>query len=140
MNLKHKAGDVMYASVAQAFSSTVQPFVLSGATSPKDQVEYKQPYLKEAQAADLIERVIDAYVKNAGTAPDRAVIHKTSRYHPEKAQGFNSGLRRVAAIDLFWLGQTGFLLVKKGTQEVWRDTWVDVDGRENYLLTTGYVP
>lgn len=113
---------------------------MRGATIPKDQVEYKQPYLKEAQAADLIERVIEAYVKNAGTVPDRVVIHKTSRYHAEEAKGFNSGLSKVAAIDLVWLGQTGFRLVKKGTQEVWRGTWVDVDGRENYLFTTGYVP
>ncbi|MFT7775352.1 hypothetical protein [Roseateles sp.] len=139
-HLKRKAGDVMYASVAQAFSSTVQPFVLRGATIPKDQVEYKQPYLKQAQAADLIDRVIDAYVKNAGTVPDRVVVHKTSRYHAEEADGFNAGLSKAAAIDLVWLGQTGFRLVKKGSQEVWRGTWVDVDGRENYLFTTGYVP
>lgn len=139
-HLKRKTGDVMYASVAQAFSSTVQPFVLRGATIPKDQLHFKQPYLKQAQAADLIDRVIDAYVKHAGTAPDRVVIHKTSRYHDEEAEGFNVGLDKVPAIDLIWLGQTGFRLVKKGSQEVWRGTWVDVDGRENYLFTTGYVP
>lgn len=139
-HLKRKAGDVMYASVAQAFSSTVQPFVLRGATIPKDQVSNKQPYLKEEQAADLIERVIEAYARNSGTVPDRVVLHKTSRYHEEEAAGFYAGLERVPAIDLVWLGQTGFRLVKKGAQEVWRGTWVDVDGRDNYLFTTGYVP
>lgn len=140
-HLKRKAGDLMYASVAQAFSSTVQPFVLRGATVPRDQVDRnKQPYLKENQAADLIERVIDAYERNSGTLPDRVVVHKTSRYHHEEATGLFTGESRVPAIDLIWLGQTGFRLVKKGTEEVWRGTWVDVDGRENFLFTTGFVP
>lgn len=139
-HLKRKAGDLMYASVAQAFSSTVQPFVLRGATIPSDQVENKQPYLKEDQAADLISRVIEAYERNSGTLPDRIVIHKTSRYHDEEAAGFYSGIAKVPAVDLVWLGQTGLRLVKKGTQEVWRGTWVDVDGREQYLFTTGFVP
>lgn len=139
-HLKRKAGNLMYASVAQAFSSTVQPFVLRGATIPRDQVEYKQPYLKTGQAADLISRVIEAYQRNSGTLPDRIVIHKTSRYHAEEAEGFNSGLTRVPAIDLVWLGQTGLRLVKKGSQEVWRGTWVDVDGHDHYLFTTGFVP
>lgn len=139
-HLKRRAGNLMYASVAQAFSSTVQPFVLRGATIPRDQVDFKQPYLKKAEAADLIERVIDAYLQNSGTLPDRIVIHKTSRYHEEEAAGFDAGLSRVPAIDLIWLAQTGFRMVKKGTQEVWRGTWVDVDDRDHYLFTTGYVP
>jgi hypothetical protein len=138
--LKRQAGDLVYASVAQAFSSTVQPFVLKGASIPQNQVRYRQPYLTEAQASDMIHRVIEAYETHAGVKPDRLVIHKTSRYQDEEALGFKAALQTVPAIDLIWLAQTGFRLVKKGAEEVWRGTLVEVDKRHHYLFTTGFVP
>lgn len=138
--LKRQTGDIIYASVAQAFSSTVQPFVLKGAHVPPDQVRYRQPYLNTEQAHDLIRRVIESYEMLAGVKPDRVVIHKTSRYQEEEIEGFRSALGLVPAMDLIWLAPTGFRLVKKGSEEAWRGTLVDVDGRDHYLFTTGFVP
>ncbi len=137
--LKRQTGDIIYASVAQAFSSTVQPFVLKGASIPREQVRNRQPYLSKEQAQELICRVIEAYENLAGVKPDRVVIHKTSRYQDEEAAGFRYALELVPAMDLVWLAQTGFRLVKKGSDEVWRGTLVDVEGRDQYLFTTGFV-
>jgi hypothetical protein len=139
-HLKRQGGDLMYASVAQAMSSTGQPFVLKGTTVPSHQIRHKQPYLTEVQASDLIRRVIDAYEGHAGVKPDRVVIHKTSRYQLEEMDGFRSAMQSVPAVDLIWLSQTGFRLVKKGAEEVWRGTLVDVEGRDHYLFSTGFVP
>lgn len=139
-HLKRQGGDVMYASVAQAFSTTVLPFVLRGAVLGRDQLRRRQPYLTESQSADLITRVIKAYEDLAGVRPDRVVVHKTSRYQPEEVAGFEVGRTLVPAIDLIWLAQTGFRLVKKGVDEVWRGTLVNVNDADHYLFTTGFVP
>lgn len=69
---------------------------MRGATIPKDQVEYKQPYLKEAQAADLIERVIEAYVKNAGRlAPDFKTI---ADFRRDNGKGIRNVCRRFVML------------------------------------------
>ena len=54
-HLKRSEGDIVYASVAQAFSSEIEPFALKGATLPHDQKRDKQPYLtaQQANAASL---------------------------------------------------------------------------------------
>lgn len=139
-HLKRQGGDVMYASVAQAFSTTVLPFVLRGAVLGSDQIRNRQPYLTESQSADLVTRLVQTYEDLAGVRPDRVIIHKTSRYQQEEMAGFGRVRDLVPAMDLIWLGQTGFRLVKKGTEEVWRGTLVSVNDAEHYLFTTGYVP
>jgi hypothetical protein len=139
-HLKRQGSDLMYASVAQAFSTSVLPFVLRGAVIGRDQLRRRQPYLTEAQSADLITRLVAAYKDFAGVSPDRVVVHKTSRYQKEEIAGFARAKELVPAMDLIWLGQTGFRLVKKGTDEVWRGTLVDVNETDHYLFTTGFVP
>lgn len=116
------------------------PFVLRGALIGRDQLRRRQPYLTEAQSSDLVTRLVTAYQDLAGVTPDRLVIHKTSRYQREEIAGFSRARELVPAMDLIWLGQTGFRLVKKGTDEVWRGTLVDVNETDHYLFTTGFVP
>jgi hypothetical protein len=140
-HLKRRAGEIVYASVAQAFANEVEPYTLKGASISPDQKLDKQPYLNERQAADLIDQVIEAYVHQAGTPPTRIVIHKTSRYAPDEEAGFrNAALQRVSACDLIWLSETSFRLLRKGMQEPWRGTLCSVGPAEHYLFTTGYVP
>lgn len=139
-HLKRQGGDVIYASVAQAFSTTVLPFVLRGATLARNQVRNRQPYLTEEQSAELIRRVIQAYEDHAGVRPDRVIVHKTSRYQEEELKGFEAARELVPAMDLIWFSQTGFRLVKKGHEEPWRGTIVDVNNTDHFLFTTGFVP
>jgi hypothetical protein len=139
-HLKRREGDVVYASVAQAFSSDVEPFALKGATLPHDQRHNRQPYMTERQAADLINDVLDKYKELAGVAPARVVVHKTTMYHAEEEAGFRGAAEaRVPVCDLIWMRSTAFRLIRRGTQEPWRGTLCSV-GDETYLFTSGYVP
>lgn len=140
-HLKRRSGDLVYASVAQAFSTEVEPFTLKGASVPHNQTTPdKRPYLKAEQAARLTEDVLKQYTERAGSAPARVVIHKTSRYQPDEEIGFReSALSRVADCDLVWLSPTGFRLLRRGMREPLRGTLCTVASINSYLFTTGYV-
>lgn len=140
-HLKRRSGDIVYASVAQAFSSDIEPFALKGASIPHDQVRNKHPYLEIEQAKSLMEKVITEYQAHAGDRPSRVVVHKTSRYQPEEETGFRTALlKEVALCDLVWLRPTGFRLLRRGQREPDRGTLCSIGDTHNYLFTTGYVP
>lgn len=139
-HLKKRAGSLVYASVAQAFSSDVEPFTLKGATIDHNQREDRQPYLNSEQAAALLKNVVDQYEGRAGVLPSRIVIHKTTTYHAQEEEGFRAAARgRVPACDMLWLRSTSFRLIRKGLQEPWRGTLCTV-GADSYLFTSGFVP
>lgn len=138
-HMKRGADNLVYASVAQAFSTEVEPFALKGATIPKDQRRNKQPYLTQEQAEGLLEDVLTGYEARAGVLPSRVVIHKSSAYAPEEEEGFQrAASKKVPACELVWIRSTPFRLVKKGTQEPARGTLCTV-GEEHFLFTSGYV-
>jgi hypothetical protein len=139
-HLKKGTGSLVYASVAQAFSTDVEPFALKGATIDHEQRVDRQPYLKSEQAAALMRDVLDQYEARAGVLPSRIVVHKTTMYQPEEERGFRDAAKgRVPTCDLIWMRSTPFRLVRKGTQEPWRGTLCTV-GTETYLFTSGFVP
>lgn len=139
-HLKRREGDMVYASVAQAFSNEIEPFALKGSTLSHDQRRHRQPYLNERQATDLMNDVLAKYEDLAGVLPGRIVVHKTSLYQPEEESGFRSAAEaRIPVCDLVWLRSTAFRLIRKGTQEPWRGTLCTV-GEDSYLFTSGYVP
>jgi hypothetical protein len=138
-HLKRREGDVVYASLAQAFSNEIEPFALKGALVPHDQRRDRQPYLTDEQAAGLMTEVLDKYEALAGSPPTRVVVHKTSIYQPEEEMGFRAAAARIPACDLVWMRSTAFRLIRKGMQEPWRGTLCTC-GKESYLFTMGYVP
>lgn len=140
-HLKRRSGDLVYASVAQAFSTEVEPFTLKGASVRHDQVTIdKRPYLNEGQASDLVQRVLKKYQVMAGETPARLVIHKTSHYEPGELAGFRgTALSTVASCDLIWLAPTGFRLLRRGMQPPARGTLCKLAEQRHYLFTTGYV-
>jgi hypothetical protein len=139
-HLKKRAGSLVYASVAQAFSTDVEPFTLKGATIDHQQREDRQPYLRSDQAYALLHDVIDQYEARAGMLPSRIVVHKTTTYHEQEEKGFRDAMRgRVPTCDLIWIRSTPFRLVRKGLQEPWRGTLCTI-GSEHYLFTSGFVP
>lgn len=138
-HLKRREGDIVYASVAQAFSTEIEPFALKGSLLPHDQRRDRQPYLTEEQAACLMSEVLDRYEHLTGILPARVVVHKTSTYQPEEERGFRGAAEaRLPACDLVWLRSTAFRLIRKGMQEPWRGTLCTI-GTEHYLFTSGYV-
>jgi len=140
-HLKRRSGDLVYASVAQAFSNQLEPFALRGDTVPKEQTRNKQPYLTTDQATVLAHRVIGEYkTRTGGSLPTRLVVHKTSRYEPEEVKGFRDEvLSSVPACDLVSLAPTGFRLLRRGVEAPERGTLCTVEDSNHYLFTTGYV-
>jgi hypothetical protein len=140
-HLKRRSGDLVYASVAQAFSADVEPFTLKGASVRHDQVTVdKRPYLKAGQAEELVERVLKRYHSMTGEVPARVVIHKTSRYEPDELIGFrNTALKKIASCELVWLAPTGFRLLRRGMQPPHRGTICNLGENRHYLFTSGYV-
>ena len=133
-------GDMVYTSVAQVFSSEIEPFALRGTTVPHDQRRARQPYLTENQAGVLMDEVLDTYQHLTGVLPSRVVVHKTSLYQPEEEKRFRRSIEaRVSGCDLVWMRSTAFRLIRRGTQEPWRSTLCTI-GDERYLFTSGYVP
>lgn len=138
-HLKRREGDIVYASVAQAFSNEIEPFALKGSTIPRDQRRGRQPYLDEDQARTLIQEVVRKYEYFSGLTPTRIVIHKTSMYQPEEEAGFRSiAHTKVPVCDLVWIRPTALRLVRKGMQEPWRGTLCTI-GADSFLFTMGYV-
>lgn len=139
-HLKRRSGSLVYASVAQAFSTQVEPFALKGAMLDYEQRRDRHPYLNDGQASALMQDVLDQYEARAGVLPSRVVVHKTTMYQPEEELGFRAAIQgRVPAFDLVWMRSTPFRLVRKGTQEPWRGTLCTV-GEDTYLFTSGFVP
>lgn len=139
-HMKKRGGHLVYASVAQAYSTDVQPFALKGASIDHEQRRNRQPYLSESQSRSLLNDVLDEYETRAGVRPDRVVVHKTTNYQPEEESGFRDAAQdRVSACDLIWLRNTPFRAVRKGTEEPWRGTLCRLD-EHSYLFTGGYVP
>jgi hypothetical protein len=140
-HLKRRSGDLVYASLAEAFSNDTEPFALKGTSIPRSQTRIKQPYLLEEQATALVEKVVDGYKRRVGSRPTRVVVHKTSHYQPEEQDGFRKGLlAQVAMCDLVWMAPTRFRLLRRGMREPLRGTLCTVEDRDHYLFTTGFVP
>ncbi|WP_299631770.1 hypothetical protein [uncultured Roseobacter sp.] len=139
-HMKKRGGHLVYASVAQAYSTDIEPFAIKGANIDHNQKRDRQPYLDEDQASGLMEQILNEYEKRAGVSPDRVVVHKTTHYQPEEETGFRKVADgRIANCDLVWLRNTSFRVVRKGTEEPWRGTLCSLD-QHDYLFTSGYVP
>ncbi|MEI9421214.1 hypothetical protein O7A70_08550 [Mesorhizobium sp. Cs1299R1N1] len=139
-HMKKRSGHLVYASVAQAYSTDVEPFAMKGANIDYEQRRDRQPYLNEGQAKALLEDVLAQYSDRAGVMPDRVVIHKTTGYQLEELDGFRKAAKdRVATVDCVWMRSTAFRMVRKGLEEPWRGTLCTLMD-QSYLFTGGYVP
>lgn len=139
-HLKRRGGDILYASLAQAFSTDTEPFALKGETLPDRQVRDKQPYLMPGQAENIVMKVIAQFRARTGTNPTRVVIHKSSMFQPEETDGFLSGCgSSIPSCEMIWLRPSGFRLIRKGKNEVERGMLASVEDEKLYLFTTGYV-
>lgn len=139
-HLKRRGGDILYASLAQAFSTDTEPFALKGETLPDRQVRDKQPYLMPEQAESIVKRVVSQFKSRTGTNPSRVVIHKSSTFQPEEIDGFLAGCgSAVPSCEMIWMRPTGFRLIRKGNTEVERGMFASVEDEKLYLFTTGYV-
>ena len=139
-HMKKRGGHLVYASVAQAYSTDVEPFALKGANIDHKQKRNKQPYLNKEQAMSLLSDLLKQYEDRAGVRPDRVVVHKTSEFQIEEVDGFEAAAKDlVPKIDLVWLRSTPFRVIRKGQEEPWRGSLCSIDDK-HYVFTSGFVP
>ncbi len=129
--------DVVYSSLAQAFSSEGDGFALRGDALPWESYS-KQTRLAREHAQDLATRVLDAYRERAGRDPLRLVIHKTSKFTDEEREGFATALMSIPVVELITLRSSDVRLVRRGTYPPHRGTYCAL-GDTSHLFTSGYI-
>lgn len=139
-HLKKRSGDIVYASLAQAYSTNSEPYAIQGESVPRDQTINKQPYLKAEQANAIIQKIIARYNEQTGDDPARIVIHKSSMFVQPEIDGFRQCLKeQVSQVDLVSMRPAGLRLLTKGDKEVSRGCFVEIENDRTYFFTSGYV-
>jgi hypothetical protein len=129
---------VVYSSLAQAFSTAGDGFALRGDAAPWSEDD-RIPHLTGDQAKELVGRVLFAYRERAGRDPLRVVVHKTSRFRREEAEGIRDGLCEVPSVELMTLRSGEFRVVRQGTYPPHRGSLFRI-GDASYLFTAGFMP
>lgn len=129
-------------SVARAFNGRGDALVLRGEEFPWEPTrENPSPHLDGARAERLMRMVLERYAdETMGPAPRRVVVHKSSRFTPEEAEGFQSGMGPVRVSDLVAITPNSSVrLLRAGSYPPLRGTHFRL-GEIDFLYTTGYLP
>lgn len=138
-HLRTQDEDVMYSSLAQAFSSDGEGFALRGESVPYDE-ETNQAYLTAEKARSLMATVLEAYRNRAGRDPVRVVVHKTTLFTEEERAGISLALETVPSTHLITVrSDHDFRLLRHGTYPPHRGALCHVADTA-FLYTVGYQP
>jgi hypothetical protein len=137
--LKTTHRQLMYSSVAQAFSSDGEGFALRGDAVPRDPGDDRNPHLKPDQAVKLAQRVIRQYKERAGKDPARVVLHKTTKFDSSEREGFLAALNQIPVVEFVNLAPSDFRLVHRGAYPPKRGTNCRIGDVRTYLFTTGFI-
>jgi hypothetical protein len=140
-HLRTKSNDLVYSSLAQAFSTEGDGFALRGDALPWTGNRERHTHLPEDQAASLARQVLTEYHERTGRDPARVVFHKTSRFDDAERRGFREALHNIPIVELVTLVQhPKFRLVKFGSYPPRRGLICTVNDTSTYVFTTGFVP
>ncbi len=139
-HLRTQRQHLVYSSLAQAFSSLGEGFVLRGNAIPWNERQGRSVHLTEDQAAKLSTQILEKYNEQIGGNPQRIVLHKTSRFDDSEREGFRHGFRDIPIVELINIMPTQFRLLTYGKYPPRRGTLCTVNKTATYLFTTGYMP
>ncbi len=128
----------MYASMAQAFSTDIEGFVLRGERVPER--EDRRPYLTAQQAERIGREVLKQYRDRSDRPPVRITIHKTSRFADEEREGFRSAFHEIPEVEWLAFPPSGFRLLPTQDYPPRRGTLCTVNSTRHFLYTTGFYP
>lgn len=137
------ADSTLHASLVQAFDEHGDGLVLRGPEfrwDPRD-TGTNSPHLEEAEAALLVNQVLDRYRKEMNQTPQRVVVHKSSVFWEGEKKGFKKALAsQVRQFDLLSLDtrQSVVRLMPTSSYPPLRSTHFTV-GDVDYLYTTGFI-
>lgn len=138
----HETNPYLRTSLAQAFTSAGDGYVLRGKTFEwKKDEESKAPHLDQTSAYSLITDIIDLYKRqNRGSLPDRIVIHKSSRFWEDERNGFEEACKNIPRRDLVALGWRSIQFYRPGNFPPLRGTYVKFSENNFLLYLLGYIP
>jgi hypothetical protein len=140
-HLRTKNSDLVYSSLAQAFSTGGDGFALRGSALPWTSDQERHIHLSKEQAAALAHQVLAEYHDRLGHNPARIVLHKTSRYDSNEREGFREALGNIPIVELVTLARRPQLrLVQFGNYPPQRGLLCTVNNAATYVFTTGFVP
>jgi hypothetical protein len=138
--LRTNRSDLVYSSLAQAFSSEGDGFALKGDSVPRSQEQSKNPHLTQLQAHQLAMKVLSEYRDRTGKDPARIVLHKTTQFEHDERAGFLKAMAQLPLVEFVNLGPSDFRLVQRTAYPPKRGTLCRVNDDTTYLFTTGYIP
>ncbi len=97
--LRTTKSDLMYSSLAQAFSSEGEGFALKGDSVPRSQEPGHTAYLSSEQASKLARKVLSEYRERTGKDPSRLVLHKTTQFTSDERRGFNEVFDQIPVVE-----------------------------------------
>ncbi|MFD1145401.1 hypothetical protein ACFQ4C_30020 [Larkinella insperata] len=139
-HLYTKREHLIRSCIAQAFSSEGEGFAIRGADIPWDEKQGLNVHLNFEQASDLGKKILAQYQERTGISPMRVVVHKTSSFNTDEADGLRSALSNVAIVELVNLAPTNFRLTRFDSYPPQRGTLCILNSNRYYLFTTGYMP
>jgi hypothetical protein len=138
--LRTTKSDLMYSSLAQAFSSEGEGFALKGDSIPRASGAGHTAYLTTAQASKLGRKILIEYQERTGKNPARLVLHKTTQFTSEERQGFTREFDQIPIVEFINIAPSDFRLVQRSAYPPKRGTLCRINDDATYLFTTGYIP
>ena len=119
-----------------------QGFVLKGDTfkwNPSKETE-GIPHLEKDQAARLMSRALDAYVKKVGSMPRKVVVHKASPYSEAERIGFRDPLGGIKQQAQISATRKGVFFLRPGRKPVFRGAAIPLGEKRGLVYLSGYIP
>lgn len=131
----------VYSSLAQIFDEMGRNVILRGTPVDIDKDD-RRPYLNGEQAYNLLDAAVNEYRIAMNAYPARLVIHKTSQYSQDEADGFLgvSEDLRIDLVDMVSLSDTPIRLFRRGLYPPYRGSMVKLSDKKFLLYTRGAVP
>jgi len=138
-HLRTTKREIVFSSLAQAYSSNGEGFTLRGSTLLPNENTHRRPHMTTEQAYDLAGKVLGEYKRRNGAAPKQMVLHKSSRFTADEQAGIERALAEVPVVRLVTIAPTSVRLVTHSVYPPARGTLLTIEGDRHYLFTSGFV-
>lgn len=130
----------MRASLAQIFTEEGKGMVIRGDLFRWNK-SLGEPHLKKESAFKLLSNAILLYQSHKGHKPNRIVVHKTSDYNPDEAEGFREAASEIQYHDFISLRKSrGYYIYRNGIESPLRGTVVALEKDKYLVFSVGHIP
>jgi len=138
-HLRTTKREIVFSSLAQAYSSNGEGFTLKGSALDPPEGRRRTPNMTSHQARSLGEKVLQEYIKRNSVPPKRIVFHKSSRFTEDERGGFCGAMAEVPVVQLVTISPTSVRLVTHSSYPPARGTLLTIADQRHYLFTSGYL-